>query len=312
MSSPVCPTSDDGVFQHLRPELFGIAYRMLGTASDAEDVMHEAYLRWRAGARDEVRSPRAFLGTIVTRLCIDVLTSARAQRESYVGPWLPEPLLVDETGPAEVSELSDSLSLAFLVLLEELSAAERAAFLLHDVFGYGYDELATALTRDPAACRQLVARARKHLAARQRRFDADRGLASQLTEQFLAACAGGDLGALLAILSEDVVVWTDGGGKARAASQPVMGGVKAARFLIAIARNTPAGTEVHRATLNGQPGLLAISEGTAISAVVLDIVEGRVTGVRVVANPDKLTAVNATLARRRALSVESTTEEGAK
>jgi RNA polymerase sigma-70 factor, ECF subfamily len=285
---------------------------MLGTASDAEDVVHEAYLRWRAGSRDDVRSPRAFLATVVTRLCIDKLSSARAQRETYVGPWLPEPLLVDEAGPAEVSELSDSLSLAFLVLLEELTPAERAAFLLHDVFGYGYDELATALTRDRAACRQLVARARKHLSARQRRFDGDRARASQLTEQFLAACAGADLNGLLAILAKDVVVWTDGGGKAKAAPQPVMGATKAAKFLIAIARNAPAGTEVQRVILNGQPGLLALCEGTAISAAVLDIVEELVIGVRVVSNPDKLTAVNAALARRHTTDAGSTAQENTK
>jgi RNA polymerase sigma-70 factor, ECF subfamily len=297
ISSPVSATSDDKVFQELRPELFGIAYRMLGTASDAEDVVHETYLRWRAGSRDDVRSPRAFLATVLTRLCIDTLTSARAQRESYVGPWLPEPLLVDEAGPAEVSELSDSLSLAFLVLLEELTPAERAAFLLHDVFGYGYEQLATALSRDRAACRQLVARARKHLAARQHRFDGDRARASQLTRQFLAACAGGDLNGLLTVLAQDVVVWTDGGGKAKAAPHPVMGADKAARFLIAIARKTPVGTEVQQVNLNGQPGLLAIWEGTAISAAVLDIAEDRIIGVRVISNPDKLAAVNAALAR---------------
>ena len=312
MNGPVSATSDDQVFQQLRPELFGIAYRMLGTASDAEDVVNESYLRWRAGPRDDVRSPRAFLATVVTRLCIDKLSSARAQRESYVGPWLPEPLLVNEAGPAEVTELSDSLSLAFLVLLEELTPAERAAFLLHDVFGYGYEELATALTRDRAACRQLVARARKHLSARQRRFDGDRARASQLTEQFLAACAGADLNGLLTILAKDVVVWTDGGGKVKAAPQPVMGATKAAKFLIAIARNAPEGTEVQRVILNGQPGLLAIWEGTAISAAVLDIVEELVIGVRVVSNPAKLTAVNAALAQRHATDAASTALESTK
>ena len=216
------PMTHDDVFQQLRPELMGLAYRMLGTVSDAEDVLHEAYLRWRAQLRDDVRSPKAFLITVVTRLCLDALGSARARRETYVGPWLPEPLLVDETSPAEVGELSDSLSLAFLVLLEELSAPERAAFLLHDVFGYGYGELSKALTRDQAACRQLVSRIRRHVAARRHRFEADRGRAAKLTKQFLAACAGADLQVLLRILADDVVVWTDGGGKAKAAPRPVM------------------------------------------------------------------------------------------
>ena len=160
------PMTDDDVFQRLRPELMGLAYRMLGTVSDAEDVLHEAYLRWRAQLRDDVRSPKAFLTTVVTRLCIDALGSARARRETYVGPWLPEPLLMDETSPAEVGELSDSLSLAFLVLLEELSAPERAAFLLHDVFGYGYGELSKALTATRPLADNWCRRARRHVAGR--------------------------------------------------------------------------------------------------------------------------------------------------
>jgi RNA polymerase sigma-70 factor (ECF subfamily) len=151
MSEALGQPSDDEVFGQLRPELFGLAYRMLAVAADAEDVVHEAYLRWRAEPRDDVRSPKAFLVTVVTRLCLDALGSARARRETYVGPWLPEPLLVDELGPAGASELSDSLSLAFLVVLEELSALERAAFLLHDVFGYGYRELSATLARDQGA-----------------------------------------------------------------------------------------------------------------------------------------------------------------
>jgi RNA polymerase sigma factor (sigma-70 family) len=303
------PRADDEVFQQLRPELFGLAYRMLAIAADAEDTVHEAYLRWRARPRDDVRSPRDFLITVVTRLCLDVLGSARVRRETYVGPWLPEPLLVDELGPAGASELSDSLSLAFMVVLEELSALERAAFLLHDVFRYDYGELSAALTRDQAACRQLVARARKHVAARGRRFEADRDRARELTKQFLAACAGGDLEALLAVLADDVVVWTDGGGKAKAAPKPVSGAPKAARFLIAISRATAEGTQVIEANLNGQPGLLALYGGNAVSAVVLEIAEGRVNGVMVMANPDKLSAVNAALALRREVNASTAGKE---
>ncbi len=301
--------ADDEVFEQLRPELFGLAYRMLAIAADAEDVVHEAYIRWRAQSREDVRSPRAFLVTVVTRLCLDALGSARARRETFVGPWLPEPLLVDELGPAGASELSDSLSMAFLVVLEELSALERAAFLLHDVFGYGYGELSAAVNRDQAACRQLVARARKHIAARGRRFEADRDRAHELTRRFLAACAGGDLKALLAVLADDVVVWTDGGGNVKAAPKPVMGAAKAARFLVAIAGATAEGTDVIEADLNGQPGLLALYRGTAISAVVLDITGGRVSTVRIVANPDKLSAVNAALAERRGTSTATDGKE---
>jgi RNA polymerase sigma-70 factor (ECF subfamily) len=305
------PATDDEIFQQSRADLFGLAYRMLASAADAEDVVHDAYLRWRAKPRQDVRSPRAFLATVVARLCIDALGSARARRESYVGPWLPEPLLVDEPGPAELSELSDSLSMAFLVLLEELTPAERAALLLHDVFGYGYDELSSALQCEQAACRQLVARARKALGARRRRFEADGDRAHQLATRFVDACAGGDLGGLLEILAEDVVVWTDGGGKAKASPHPVVGAQRAARFLIAIARGTPSGTEVLHANLNGQPGLLAVSGGVAVSAVVLDIAESRVCGVRVVANPDKLAALNTELARRRAATSTTTRKEHA-
>jgi RNA polymerase sigma-70 factor, ECF subfamily len=300
---------DDQLFEQLRPELFGLAYRMLAIAADAEDTVHEAYLRWRAKPRGDIRSPKAFLVTVVTRLCLDALDSARARRETYVGPWLPEPLLVDELGPAGASELSDSLSLAFLVVLEELSPLERAAFLLHDVFGYDYAGLSTALNREQGACRQLVARARTHVTARRRRFEADQRRAREVTQQFLAACAGGDLKALLDVLADDVVVWTDGGGKAKAAPKPVLGAAKAARFLLAVARGTPEETEVIEAALNGQPGLLALYGGSAVSAVVLDITEGQVDGVMVIANPDKLRAVNAALAERRKADASIKREE---
>jgi RNA polymerase sigma-70 factor (ECF subfamily) len=292
--------SDDEIFQQCRSELFGIAYRMLGSAIDAADIVAEAYLRWRSAPRDNVRNPKAYLATVVSRLSVDALTSARARRESYVGPWLPEPLLTDEVGPAEASELSDSLSLAFLVLLEELSPAERAAFLLHDVFGYSYAEIASALGRAQPACRHLVARARKDLLARRRRFDADQKLAEELAGRFLAACAGGDVNALLLILAKDVVVWTDGGGKARAAPKAIVGAEKAARFLTGITRKAPAGTDVVHVNLNGQPGLVALQAGVAFAAVALDVADGLVCGVRVVANPDKLAALNAALVQRAA------------
>jgi RNA polymerase sigma-70 factor, ECF subfamily len=300
---------DEQVFQQWQPELFGLAYRMLGSAVDAADVVAEAYLRWRSAPRHDVSNPKAYLATVVARLSIDALTSARARRETYVGPWLPEPLLTDEAGPAEASELSDSLSLAFLVLLEELTPAERAAFLLHDVFGYGYPEIAGALGRAEPACRQLVARARKDIGARRRRFEADQKLARQLADRFLAACAGGDLDALLAVMAEDVVVWTDGGGKAVAAPRPVVGAEKAARFLIGIARKTPPATEVLHVNLNGQPGFVAVEAGTAFSAVALDVADGVVCGVRVVANPDKLAALNSALAGRRGAAMQNSEEE---
>jgi RNA polymerase sigma-70 factor, ECF subfamily len=290
--------SDDEIFLELRPGLFGLAYRMLGTAADAEDVLQETYLRWRQQARADVRSPQSFLATVVVRLCLDILGSARARRERYVGPWLPEPLLADDADPAQAAELADSLSLAFLVLLEELSPAERAAFLLHDVFGYGYRELAGMLAREPPACRQLVTRARRHLQERRRRFDADQKRAAQLTELFTAACANGDLDALAGMLADDVVVWADGGGQVKSALRPIIGPAKAARFLAAIAATIPPEAEVRPAPLNGQAGLVIVHEGVAVNAIVLDIIDGQITAVRIVANPDKLRAVNKALSGR--------------
>jgi RNA polymerase sigma-70 factor (ECF subfamily) len=289
-------TDPDPVFEALRPRLFALAYRMLGMVADAEDVLQEAFLRWSATDRDKVREPGAFLTTVVTRLCMDILGSARARRESYVGPWLPEPLLAGDD-PAASAELADSLSLAFLVLLEELTPAERAAFLLHDVFGYGYDELSRIVAKDPAACRQLVSRARRHAAARRQRFDADPELAGRLCQEFVTACAGGDIDRLVGILAQDVVVWTDGGGKVKAALRPVTGPERAARFLIGVTRKIPAGSTVQLARLNGQPGVLITVDGAVTAALALDIVTGSIVGVRVVTNPDKLAAVNTAAGR---------------
>ena len=288
---------DDEVFLQARPDLFGLAYRMLGTVADAEDVLQEAYLRWHAADRGELHSPKSYLATIVARLCVDSLTSARARRERYVGPWLPEPLLVDDSDPARAAELADSLSLAFLALLEELSPAERAAFLLHDVFSYGYDDVAEALSRSPAACRQLVSRARRELAARRRRFDADADSAARLTERFLVACAGGDLDGLLGMLAEDVVVLSDGGGRAKAALRPIVGRPKAARYLVGIStQGLGPDAEILPVLLNGQPGMVVRSAGVVVAAGVLDITDGLVSTVRVMLNPDKLGAITRALA----------------
>jgi RNA polymerase sigma factor (sigma-70 family) len=195
---------DAGEFMALRPKLFGVAYRMLGSVSDAEDVVQEAYLRWQQVERADVDSPEAFLTTVVVRLSLDELRSARARRERYVGPWLPEPLVVDDNDPAVATELADSLSMAFLVLLEALSPLERAAFLLREVFGYGYDELAAMLDKDAAACRQLVSRARRHVEARRQRYDADRRTSAELARRFVAACLTGDLEPVVGLLTEDV------------------------------------------------------------------------------------------------------------
>jgi RNA polymerase sigma-70 factor (ECF subfamily) len=282
--------ADAAAFEEWRSLLFGIAYRMLGSAADAEDVVQDASIRWLRRRDEEVQSVRAYLVTIVTRLCLDQLDSARSKRVTYAGPWLPEPVVVDETAAAEQA---DSLSLAFLVLLEELTPLERAAYLLHDVFGYTFDEVAGSLGRSAPACRQLGARARKHVEERRQRFDADLRHGRELTDRFLVACATGDLSGLLSMLSDDVVVWTDGGGKVRAAMRPVVGPHRSSRFLVNVAkkvRGVPQST-----VLNGQPATVFVDGGVVVAALVLDILDGSIVGVRAVTNPDKLERLSAHL-----------------
>ncbi len=287
--------ADAAAFEEWRSLLFGIAYRMLGSAADAEDVVQEASIRWMRRGDTEVRSVRAYLVTIVTRLCLDQLDSARAKRVAYTGPWLPEPVVVEEEAAAEKA---DSLSLAFLVLLEELTPLERAAYLLHDIFGYSFDEVARSLGRTPAACRQLGARARKRIEERRQRFDADLRQGRELTDRFLRACATGDLSGLLAMLADDVVVWTDGGGKVRAAVRPVVGPYRSSRFLVNVAKKIQG---VPQATvLNGQPATVFVQGDTVVAALVLDIMEGTIVGVRAVTNPDKLERLSARLPRAAA------------
>jgi RNA polymerase sigma-70 factor (ECF subfamily) len=225
---------------------------------------------------------------VVVRLCIDELRSARVRRESYVGPWLPEPLLIDEAEPGAAAELADSLSLAFLVLLEALAPVERAAFLLHDVFDYGYGEIAGMLGREEPTCRQLVSRARRRVGERRHRFDADSQVGRELAARFLAACAGGDLSGLMSLVSEDVVLWTDGGGKVKAARRPIHGASKVARFLIAIAKEIPEGVVFREAVVNGEPGYLFVENDVVTTTVSFDIADGQIVGVTAVLNPEKL------------------------
>ena len=277
------PEADAAAFEEWRSLLFGIAYRMLGSAADAEDVVQEACVRWLRRGDEPIESVRAYVVTIVTRLCLDQLDSARAKRVTYAGPWLPEPVVADGTGAAEQA---DSLSLAFLVLLEELTPLERAAYLLHDIFGYSFEEVARSLGRTPAACRQLGARARRHIEGRRQRFDADLRHGRELTDRFLVACATGDLSGLLDMLSDDVVVWTDGGGKVRAAMRPVVGPRRSSRFLMNVAKRVHGMPKA--AVLNGQPSSVFVDGGTVVAALVLDVMEGKIVGVRVVSNPDKL------------------------
>jgi RNA polymerase sigma-70 factor (ECF subfamily) len=262
---------------------------MLGSVMDAEDVVQDAFLRWQGVSDAEVESPKAYLATIVTRLCLDHLRSARVQREQYVGPWLPEPLVGDvEPDVAETSALHESLSMAFLVLLESLTPLERAVFLLHDVFAYDYAEIARIVGKSEAHCRQLAHRARAYVAARRPRFDPSQEQHERLIQQFLRACSTGDVPALVATLSDDITVWSDGGGKVAAARQPIHGADAVGRFLIGITRKAPAGMDARPMRVNDQPGLVIYVDGRPFGVLVFDVADGRIHGIRFVVNPDKL------------------------
>lgn len=276
-------------FLAVRPALFALAYRMLGSAAEADDVLQEAWLR--ASTATGVDNPQAWLTTVVTRLCLDVLGSARARREQYVGPWLPEPIVTD--GPEQAAELADSVSLAFLVVLEELTPAERAAFLLREVFRYDYAEVGAMLDRSEASCRQLVSRAHRHVDARRTRFTADRAKAQELSLTFLFACQTGDLAAVTSMLAADAVLVSDGGGKVSAARRPVHGADRVGRFLIGVLQKYP-GASYRVATVNGEPGVVTHADGVVLNAVAVEVVDGLITGIRIVSNPDKLTRVTAT------------------
>jgi RNA polymerase sigma-70 factor (ECF subfamily) len=283
-------------YAQLRPLLFSIAYRMTGTAGDAEDIVQEAFLRYHG--RDEetvVETPRAWLTTVTTRLAIDHLRSARVRREAYVGPWLPEPIATDVADdPGAQAELTDSLSLAFLAVLERLSPVERAVFLLREVFDYGFEEIARIVEKSEANCRQLLVRARRHVDAERPRFPVSPERREELTDRFLAACTSGDVEGLTAMLAADAAAYTDGGGKARAASKAVVGARAVARFMALIASRAEEGVEVRAAEINGQPGrLLVDAAGAVIGALVLDVDGDRVRRVDLVVNPEKLGRVAA-------------------
>jgi RNA polymerase sigma-70 factor (TIGR02957 family) len=281
-------------FEELRPGAFAIAYRMLGSVSEAEDVVQEAYLRLHRAEQEgeRIESPRAYLSTVVTRLAIDVLRSARARRETYVGEWLPEPLLADpEADPARQAEVADTLSLAFLVLLESLSPEQRAVFLLREVFDYPYDRIAEIVGKTEANVRQLNVRARRHVDDGRTRFDASRDQREQLADRFFAAATEGDLPALEALLAEDVELHGDGGGKAPALARALFGRSRVARTLRNWARAASRldAWHVRRVDVNGQPGaLLHDRRGRLIAVMALDIADGQIQGIRSIVNPDKL------------------------
>jgi RNA polymerase sigma-70 factor (TIGR02957 family) len=277
-------------FAALRPSAFAVAYRMLGSVSEAEDVVQEGFLRLhRARARGErIESPRAYLSTVVSRLALDHLRSARARRETYVGEWLPEPLVGDE--PARRAEIADSLSLAFLVLLESLSPEQRAAFLLREVFDEPYDRIAEIIGTSEGNARQLAARARRHVEERRPRYEASRDQREALATRFFAAAEDGDLEGLEELLAHDVVFRGDGGGKAPAARRAVHGRAKVARLLIAGLRTlSDIRVTARREDVNGQPGVLYLDrDGRLVGVTILDIADGQIQGVSAIVNPDKL------------------------
>jgi RNA polymerase sigma-70 factor (ECF subfamily) len=277
-------------FERHRPLLFSIAYRMLGSVMEAEDVVQEAYLRWRRASADEVRSPKSYLSAIVTRLSIDRLRWAKSRREQYVGPWLPEPLPDErrqEVGEAAI--LDESLSMAFLVLLESLTPTERAVFLLREVFGYDYPEIARIIDKSEANCRQISRRARQSVSARRPRFESSPEQEERLMGSFLEACMNGDMEGLLALLSEDVILWSDGGGRTRAALNPIHGADKVARFFSGILRKAPPGLVVRQARINGHPGFVGYFEdGSPQSVTTFDAAEVSIRAIRLVVNPEKL------------------------
>ena len=286
-------TSESERLDDLRPRAFAIAYRMLGSVSEAEDIVQEALVRIHQAIErgEEISSPRAYVGTITTRLAIDELGSARARRESYVGEWLPEPIAESpEDDPAARAETADSLSLAFLVLLESLTPEQRAALLLHDVFDYGYDEVAEIVGTSEGNARQLTSRARRHVLEGRPRFEPSAELRERLADSFFAAAENGEFEALEALLAEDVELHGDGGGLAPAIKRPAFGRVKVARML----RNwwqisVRIGIELRRVNVNGRPGAEFLDlDGRLIGVLALDIADGQIQAIRSIVNPEKL------------------------
>jgi RNA polymerase sigma-70 factor (TIGR02957 family) len=280
-------------YDELRTAAFGIAYRMLGSVSEAEDVVQEGFLRLHRAREsgERIESPRAYMATVVSRLSLDHLRSARVRRETYVGEWLPEPLLASaDDDPARTAEMADSLSLAFLVLLESLSPEQRAAFLLREVFDEPYDRIAEIVGTSEQNARQLAARARRHVEERRPRFEVSREQREELATRFFAAAEDGDLEGLEDLLAHDVVLRADGGGKAPALARAVHGRSRVARTLIAGLRAfIRFGITTRRAEVNGQPGALFVDrEGRLVSVMILDVAEGQVQGVSAIINPDKL------------------------
>ena len=286
---------DAHIFQQHRSKLFGIAYRMLGTVSDAEDVLQDAWLRYAVADKHDLRSTEAFLATVVTRLCLDRIKSAQAQREVYVGEWLPEPLMADRppelNDPADHMADLDSISYAFVVLLQQLSPEERAVFLLREVFDYGYDEIAAFIDKSEDACRQLFSRAKRHIAENRPRIATTPEEHQRVLASFLQAMSTGDLSGLMQLMSADVTMVSDGGGKASAATKPLYGPDHVARFmhgLTRLASNTQIVWSSEMALVNGRPALVIREDGRVTTVISFDISDGAIHGIYSMRNPDKL------------------------
>jgi len=304
--------ADTATFEELRPLLFSIAYRMLGSVASAEDVLQEAFVRFdRATAEGTpIASPKAYLSAVVTRLAIDELKSARVRRETYVGTWLPEPLVTDTSiDPAHHAETAESLSMAFLLVLDRLNPVERAVFLFHDVFGYGFDEIASIIDRSEANCRQIAVRARQRVRAERPRLDADRHERELVARRFFEAMAIGDIDGLTKMLSADVVVYGDGGGKAPQWTQAIVGVDRVRPLLMGVGRQMSdlrLSLELHQ--INGQPGaFVRAADGSIVNVLSVDVLDGVVQTVRSVINPDKLRHLGP-VADARALARELTTD----
>jgi len=280
-------------FDQYRGLLFSVAYRMLGSIADAEDMLQETFIRWQQARDEEIRSPRAFLVTIVSRLSINHLQSARAQREEYVGQWLPEPIVTGPgSDPLEMVRIDETLSMAFLVMLERLTPLERAVFLLREVFAYEYAEIAAVLSQSEANCRQILSRARQHVGSMRPRFKTSQRKKRSLLERFFKATSSGDMEGLIALLASDVVLHSDGGGKAIAAPNLIRGADKVARGALgAFQRLVPKDMHIRVTQINGDPGIVSYLNGKPYSVLTFDASEDRIHAVYVVTNPDKLAHV---------------------
>ena len=285
---PQLPDDDAGIFSIHRPRLIRIAYRMLGSVAEAEDIVQDAWLRWHRADRAAVADPRAFLTTTVTRLCLDHLKSARVKRESYIGPWVPEPMIEPQ------EDESDDITLTLMMALERLSPLERAAFLLHDVFGMEFDSVAQTIDRDAAACRQLASRAREHIRAAKPRFPVSTDHGMDIARAFLNASRTGEVQPLQSLLAADVVLYSDGGGKRIAARNPVYGDINVAKFVAGVFRKNASAPQptVHEAIIDGLPGLIYVDNGEVVQTTAFGISDGQISAIYTVRNPDKLKHVS--------------------